>query len=132
MILYFILLVTTALGADGSLLWGAFALDEPWRLHVAILVAVLTALAGVCALLRNRGGLYRMASVSFSLILFLGIGLVGGGYDHLLPLVLAAHGMANIPASGGFWYAVSGLLLLPLGLGGLATLKYLNPERDIE
>ena len=65
-----------------------------------------------------------------------------GGYDHLLKVVLVAHGLPApilatlIPPAlgptGDLAYEALGITLLPLGIYGLATLKFLSTKKDEE
>lgn len=126
MSLFILALAAVGILADANLIWGAIAQSQPGRFHLAILVAILTIATLVLANFRNRGWPLRAGAIALSLLLFIGVGILAAGYEHVWPLLLAGHGMTVTPPAGGFWYRVTGLLLLPFSIWGLTTMKHLS------
>lgn len=127
--------------AAASLLWGSVLLQAPPRSHLAALIAVVGVTATVLVRLRDRNTVVRWTAGVLALVVFLGAILLGG-YDHLLKVVLAGHGLPAatlaqiIPPlfgpTGDWAYETLGIALLPLALYGLTTLKALVPQKDEE
>ncbi len=135
------IIAVCALGAF-SLIYQGLTTGPVGRVHLGLLTLVLLAVDLVFLARRNRAHAWRALAFLLSAALFAVLGLFAGGYDHLFKDVLYGHGLPQqlidtlvpnlLGAPGDLLEETAGLLLLPLGIAGLFTLKGLRPREGRE
>ncbi len=141
MVFLYTSLVSLGLVGSFTLITGGLASGFTPRIHLGILLLVLTALDVGLVAARNRGTAWRRLALGLSALLF-AFGLVEGLYDHIFKDMLYGHGLPQplldtiIPpmlgAPGPLWTEIAGWLLGPIAAAGLVSLRALTPKKDAE
>jgi hypothetical protein len=134
-------LVSLGLVGSFTLISGGLSLGFTPRIHLGILLLVLTVIDLGFVANRNRHPVGKGFAVGLSTLLF-AFGLVEGLYDHLFKDVLYGHGLPQplidtlVPSllggPGPLWTEIAGWLLGPIAVGGLIALRALGNKREEE
>ena len=130
-----------SLGLVGSvtLITGGLASGATPRIHLGILLLVLTVVNLGFVAARDRASVWRRLALGLSTLLFT-LGAVEGFYDHVFKDVVYGHGLPQPlldmlipPVLGGpgpVWTEVAGWLLGPVAVAGLVALRALVLKKD--
>lgn len=139
MVFLYASLVSLGLAGSVTLITGGLASGFAPRIHLGLLVLVLTAVDLAFVAARKRAPVWRSLALGLSILLFT-LGLVEGFYDHVFKDVLYGHGLPQTlidtlvpPVLGGpgpLETEIAGWLLGPIGAAGLVSLRALFPKKE--
>lgn len=139
MVFLYASIVSLGLVGSATLITGGLASGFAPRIHLGLLLLVLTAVDLGFVAARNQGPVWRRLALGLSAFLF-ALGVVEGFYDHVFKDVLYGHGLPQplldtlIPSvlggPGPLWTEVAGWLLGPIAALGLVSLRALSLKKD--
>ena len=140
MVFLYASIVSLGLVGSFTLITGGLASGITPRIHLGLLLLVLTAIDLGLVAARNRAPVWNRLAFGLSALLF-ALGLVEGFYDHVFKDVLYGHGLPQplldtlIPSvlggPGPIWTEIAGWLLGPIAGAGLVCLRALSPKKDV-